>query len=141
MQTLLEAATLFSKPASSFFSFCPLYKDQDLPWLPGPDRLQPPVLYSLTQGSLETQSHHGSPVSCQNWDFSPLITQTTSEPIRGGPARGPHPAGPSEGTGMQQQALLSSPLLSALSAHGLWLLPSDKGRHGDLSGYEMDFHV
>ena len=42
---------------------------------------------------------------------------------------------------MQQQALLSSPLLSALSAHGLWLLPSDKGRHGDLSGYEMDFHV
>ena len=122
VQTPLEAAALLSNPASSFFIFCSSTRTKTFPG-------SPPLIASrllsctvLPRGSLETQCHHGSPVSCQSWDFSPLITQITSEPILGGPPWGPHPAGPSEGMGMQQQALLSSPHLSVLSPHGLWLL-------------------
>lgn len=75
--TLLEAAALLSNPASSSFLFCSSTRTKAFPGSP------PPIASSLLSCTVlprGSQCHHGSLVSCQSWDFSPLITQITSEP-------------------------------------------------------------
>ena len=136
-----EAVASPGNLAFSFFIFCSSNKHQDSLDAPCP---QPSVLSSLTLALPR------SPAPSQLSDclvpelgFLASITQITSGPILGGLPCGPCPARPPEGRGDTATGPAKlPPFLVPSSPHGLWLLPSsDKGRHGDLSGYEVDLHI
>lgn len=134
--TLYLGCSLAQQPSVFFLPFLLLYKDQGLP---GSPPLIASSLLSCTVLPRGSQCHPRLTCLMPELGFLPSDPQITSEPSWVVHHEAPHPAGLSEGMGMQRQALLSSPFSVSSPPVDSGSCTSDEGHHSDLSGYEVTY--